>query len=124
MQSLFVQVRKLVVHEANIEWKNKQALTSLIVYALSSIFISYLSFRQSLDPTTWNALFWIIMLFAATNAVAKSFLQESKGLQFYHYTLLNPRAVIISKNIYNTVLLTGLGLMNYACYSVLFDTTI
>ena len=122
MQSFVKQVGKLVAHEAGVEWKNKQALTSLIVYALSSIFITYLCFRQNIDPITWNALFWIIMLFAATNAVAKSFLQESKGLQFYHYTLLNPRAVILAKNIYNTLLLSGLGFLNYLCYSVLFDT--
>jgi len=106
------------------ELKNKQALGSLVVYSVASIYITYLSFRQSIDPTTWNALFWIIMLFAATNAVAKSFLQESRGLQFYYYSLLNPRAVILSKIIYNFFLLTGLGMINYGCYTLLFNTPV
>ncbi len=124
MQLLFSQVKRLILHEIRLELKNKQALGSLVIYSLASIYISYLSFRQNIDPITWNALFWIIMLFAATNAVAKSFLQESRGLQFYYYTLLNPRAVILSKITYNVILLTGLGMLNYCCYSVLFNSPV
>lgn len=72
--------KALLDHEIKLEFRNKQALTSLLIYSISSIYISYLSYRQQLDPITWNALFWIIMLFAATNAIARSFLHESRGL--------------------------------------------
>jgi heme exporter protein B len=64
------------------------------------------------------------MLFAATNAVAKSFLSESKGLQLYYYTLLAPRKVILAKTAYNSLLLICVGIINYICYSVLFETII
>lgn len=124
MQLLMRQVKQLILHEIRIELKNKQALGSLVVYSVSSIYISYLAFRQNIDPITWNALFWIIMLFAATNAVAKSFLQESKGIQLYYYTLLNARAVILAKIIYNILLLTTLGFLNFLCYWILFNTVI
>ncbi|CAN5447148.1 heme exporter protein CcmB [soil metagenome] len=124
MKQLSSQVNKLILHEIRIEWKSRQAFTSIIVYSLASIYITYLCFRQGIDPITWNALFWIILLFAATNAVAKSFLQESRGLQFYYYTLLNPRAVILSKTIYNVLLLVILGMINFACYAILFEIPI
>ena len=47
-----------------------------------------LSYRQaSLKNEIWNALFWIVQLFVSVNAVAKSFLQDSKGRMLYYYTI-------------------------------------
>ncbi|MBL7923608.1 MAG: heme exporter protein CcmB [Bacteroidia bacterium] len=117
----FSQYFRLLKHEMTLEFKNRQALTSLLVYSLATIFISYLSYRQKLDPVSWNALFWIIMLFAATNAIARSFLQESRGLQLYHYTLLEPSLVILAKTSYNIILLAFLGFSNLFVFSVFFE---
>jgi len=114
----------LVRHEARSEFRNKQALTGLLVYSVSSIFITYLCFRYRVDPLTWNALYWVIMLFAATNAVARSFLQESRGLQLYYYTLLNPAEVILAKTTCNFFLLLGLGGINTFVFSVFFSLEI
>lgn len=114
----------LVRHEARTELRNRQALTGLLVYSVSSIFITYLCFRYKVDPLTWNALYWVIMLFAATNAVARSFLQESRGLQLYYYTLLNPAQVILAKTTSNFFLLLGLGVINTLVFSVFFNLEI
>lgn len=111
----------LLKHEIRLEFKNHQAMTSLLIYSLATIFIAYISYRQSLDPVTWNALFWIIMLFAATNAIARSFLQESRGLQLFHYTLMNPAAVILAKTTYNVLILLILGIINFAAFSLFFS---
>ncbi len=124
MNSSFKQYYHLVRHEFNIELKNKQAFTSLLVYSLASIFISYLSYSQRLDPVSWNALFWIIMLFAATNAIARSFLQESRGIQLFHYLLMRPANVILAKTTYNILLLTLLGTVNLLAFSVVFNLPI
>lgn len=96
----------------------------LVVYSLSTIYISFLSYRQTLDPVTWNALFWIVMLFAATNAIARSFLQDSRGLQLYYYTLIDPAVLIMARTAHSIVLLAFIGLVNYLTYSVLFELEI
>ncbi len=124
MNFSFSQYLKLIRHEFSLEMKNKQALTSLLVYSLASIYISYLSYSQKLDPVSWNALFWIIMLFAATNAIARSFLQESRGIQLFHYILMSPVNVILAKTSYNILLLMLLGLVNLAAFSVFFELPI
>ena len=80
-------------------------------------FLSFVSLRG----VTWNALFWIIMLFASINAVSKSFLQESKGRQLYIYTIASPLALIISKTIYNVFLMLLLTLIALAFYTLVFD---
>ena len=79
------QVKQLIIKEMLLEWRSKYALNGVLLYVVSTVFVCYLSFI-SIEKLTWNALFWIIMLFASINAVSKSFLQESKGLHLYIYT--------------------------------------
>jgi heme exporter protein B len=108
----------LVKKEITLEWRNKYALNGIIIYVISTVFICYLSFKEIIDPATWNALFWIIMLFASVNAVAKSFLQESRGRQLYFYSVLDPHAVILSKILYNILLLSVLAFINLFFYTL------
>lgn len=117
--NLFSQVRVLLHKEIVLEWRSKYALNGILLYVVSTIFVCYLSFRQ-IDPITWNALFWIIMLFASINAISKSFAQESKGRQLYYYTIASPQAIIISKIIYNVMLMLLLSAIALLVYSVVF----
>ena len=90
-----------------------------MLYCAATIFISYLSFRQSIDAVTWNALFWIIMLFASVNALAKSFLTESRGMQLYFYTLVSAPVYYLSKLFYGIVLMLLLSVISLFIYSSL-----
>jgi heme exporter protein B len=109
----------LVKKELLLEIRHQSGFGGVIVYSLSSIYICYLVFRQSIDVPVWNALLWIIILFAATNAIARSFLGESRERQLFYYTLLDPRAVIISKSIYNFLFLLVVTLINLGAFSIL-----
>ncbi len=116
---LFHQIKCLVAKEIKLEIRNKYALGGILLYVVSTIFVSYLSFKKVINPSTWNALFWIILLFASINGVAKSFLIETKGKLIYLYTLVSPQAVILSKIIYNSLLiivLSGLCLLVYSIF--------
>lgn len=115
---------KLLTHELKLELRNRQALMGVFIYSLSTIYITYLSYRQTLDPVTWNALFWIILLFAATNAVARSFLQDSRGLQLYYYTLIPASVLIMARILHNILLLSLIAIVNVLCYSLLFELPI
>lgn len=99
--------------------RNKYALGGILLYVVSTVFVCYLSFKKIIDPRTWNALFWIILLFASINAVAKSFISETRGKLLYLYTLVSPQAVILSKIIYNSfllILLSSLCLFVYTLF--------
>jgi heme exporter protein B len=114
------QVKQLIRKEMLLEWRSKYALNGVLLYVVSTVFVCFLSF-VSIEKLTWNALFWIIMLFASINAVAKSFLQESKGRHLYIYTLVSPTALIIAKTIYNSLLMIGLTLIALLFYCLVFD---
>jgi heme exporter protein B len=114
------QVQQLVKKEILLEWRSKYALNGVLLYVVSTVFVCYLSFISVPNPLTWNALFWIIMLFASINAVAKSFLQESRGRHLYIFTLVSPVALIIAKTIYNSMLMMVLTLIALAFYCLVF----
>ena len=118
--NLASQVKYLLKKELLLEWRSKYALNGVLLYVVSTIFVCFLSF-VSVVSLTWNALFWIIMLFASINAVSKSFLQESKGRQLYIYTIASPFALIISKTIYNIMLMMVLTLIALCFYMLVFD---
>ncbi len=117
---LIHQVKHLVKKELVLEWRSKYALNGVLLYVVSTVFVCFLSF-VSVIPITWNALFWIIMLFASINAVSKGFLQESKGRQLYIYTLASPLALIISKTIYNVLLMMVLTIIALFFYMLVFS---
>lgn len=113
------QTISLIQKEFILEFRQKYALGAIVLYAVSTVYICYLAFKQIDSKTTWNALFWIIELFAATNAVSKSFGGETKEVQLYTYTLASPGAVILSKIFYNILLTIVLTLVTILVYSVL-----
>jgi len=115
------QVQQLVIKEMRLEWRSKYALNGVLLYVVSTVFVCYMSFISMPEKLTWNALFWIIMLFASINAVAKSFLQESRGRHLYMYTLVSPVALIMAKTIYNSLLMIGLTLVALLFYCLVFD---
>lgn len=93
-----------------LEWRKKYSFYGILLYLASAVFMINLLIDHP-ESETWNVLFWIILLFVSVNAVAKSFLQESKARQLYYYTILNPRHVILSKLIYNAVLMLIMSLI-------------
>ncbi len=103
----------LVRKEVILEFRQLFAFNGVLLYLVSTVFVCYLSFQGTIDIATWNALFWIIMLFVAINAVLKSFMQEHEGRLLYYYCLASPQSVITAKIIYNAglmVILSFLGL--------------
>lgn len=114
--NLIHEVGYLLRKEAVLEFRVTYAISGILLYVFSTVFIVYTSFIQ-VQPQVWNALFWIIMLFASVNAIVKSFVQENSARQLYYYSLVNPTAVILSKVLYNIVLLLVLSLLIWAAFS-------
>ena len=121
------EIWTLVKKELLIELRMKYAISGMILYLISSIFIGYITFsigKASLNIPTWNVLFWIIMLFVATNSIAKSFIQESKERLLYYYTIANPQSIIISKVIFNCLLMLFLVLVGFVIYIILLGNPV
>lgn len=128
---LYSQTVNLLKKEILLEWRSKYAFNGVLLYVVSTVFICYISFN--LNPgfqkmqgyaIVWNILFWIIILFASVNAIAKSFMQESKARLLYYYSIASPQAIILSKTIYNIVLMSLLSALALVVYLLFFPNNV
>lgn len=114
MQQFWVLLR----HEMLLEWRQRNALGGMLLYVVSTVFVAYMTFKV-VPALSWIALYWVMLLFAATNAVAKSFMQHSAGRLLYYYSLVHPLQLLLAKMLYNFILLTVIHLLTTAIMSLL-----
>jgi len=114
IKSIFALLKKDLL----LEFRQQHSFYGILLYIASTIFVLYLSINNP-EGDVWNGLFWIIQLFVCVNAVAKSFLQESKGRMLYFYTISGAKEFIIAKLIYNILLMLIMSLLSLGLFFIL-----
>lgn len=100
-----------------LEMRQQYAFYGVILYVAATIYVLFLTLGDNADSVTWNALFWVTQLFVCINAVAKSFLQESRGRMLYFYSIANPAEYMMAKLLYNLVLMTIMNFVNLILFT-------
>ncbi|WP_430900576.1 MULTISPECIES: heme exporter protein CcmB [unclassified Paraflavitalea] len=101
-----------------LEIRQQYTLYGILLYIASTIFVLNLA-MGSPDDKVWNGLFWIIQLFICVNAVAKSFLQESRGRMLYFYTIAGAPHFILAKLLFNSVLMMAMSIISMLLFALL-----
>lgn len=101
-----------------LELRQQHSFYGILLYVASTIFVLKLSINDP-EAEVWNGLFWVIQLFVCVNAVAKSFLQESRGRMLYFYSISGAKEFIIAKLIYNIILMLIMSLLSLGLFFVL-----
>lgn len=116
----------LLQKEISLEWRQKYAISGILLYVISSTFVVYTAIGEKLESmkVVWGALFWVVVVFASVNAITKSFVQENTDRQLYYYTLAKPSAIILSKIIYNTLLLVLIISLAYGAFGIFLGNPI
>lgn len=120
-------MKELLLYQFRSEFRKKSIFFSLVLYLVSLVFINYLALgiqNRSLAPGIWSALFWMALLSALVNAIAKSFIHDRSGTTTYLYTLASPEQIILSKIIYGFVLCTGISLAGYLFFALWLNNPI
>src|SRR5580658_7559666 len=86
----------LVKKDLLLEVRQQYTFYGVLLYIASTTFVLYLAMGEP-DTEVWNGLFWMIQLFVCVNAVAKSFLAESKGRMLYFYSIAGGRDFMFAK---------------------------
>lgn len=118
------QITGIVKKEFTQDFRQKSFLAGILLYVAATIYICYLSFRSVMHPPTWNALLWIILVFAGINAVSKSFMGESKARHLYYYSLCKPQVFLLGKLIYSTILMTVLSFVSFFFYAIFISNLV
>jgi heme exporter protein B len=108
----------LVKKDLLLEIRQQYSLYGVLLYVAATIFVVYLIAGQP-EPDIWNALFWVVQLFVCVNGVAKSFLQEQKGRLLYFYSIAGARDFIVSKLIFNVILMLVMSLLSLGIFTLL-----
>src|SRR5665213_931168 len=106
-----------------LELRQKHTFFGILLYVASTIFVLYLAMGQP-ESTVYNGLFWMIQLFVCINAVAKSFLQESKGRMLYFFSVTSPVNFIIAKLIYSTIVMLVMVFLSLVLFWILLGNPI
>lgn len=118
---MYKQIATLLVKDFKSEFRQKATLNGILLYVVSTVFIAYQVFTSIPELSTWVALFWIILVFAATNASINSFKAESNQAYFYYYSCCSASSIILSKLIFNTCLLLIIAFLTFGLFILLFN---
>lgn len=119
MKKIFALLKKDLL----LEFRQQHSFYGILLYVASTIFVLYLAMGQPEDMV-WNGLFWMIQLFICVNGVAKSFLQESRGRMLYYYSIAGARDFILSKLLFNTLLMAVLSLLCWLLFGILLGNPV
>jgi len=112
------KIVSLIKKDLLLEIRQQYTFYGVLLYVASTIFVVYLIMGQP-EEEVWNALFWVIQLFVCVNAVAKSFLQDSKGRMLYYYSIAGAKDFIISKLVFNALLMMLMSLLSLLIFMLL-----
>jgi heme exporter protein B len=101
-----------------LEIRQQYTFYGILLYVASTIFVLYLSMKQP-EPELWNGLFWMMLLFICVNAVAKSFLAESRGRMLYYYSVAGSGDFILAKLLFNALFMIGMSVISMILFSIL-----
>jgi heme exporter protein B len=100
-----------------LEIRQQYTFYGVLLYIGATIFVLFMAIEEP-DTNVWNGLFWVTQLFICINAVAKSFLQESKGRMLYFYSIAGPRDFILAKLFFNSLLMLFMSLLSLLLFSM------
>ena len=112
------RIISLIKKDFLLETRQQYTLYGILLYVASTIFVVYLSMDRP-EEKVWNGLFWVLQLFVCINAVAKSFLQESRGRMLYFYSIAGASDFVVSKLLFNALLMIVMSLLSLAVFTVL-----
>ena len=110
------QTIAIIQRELRHELRSRRSWLAILLYIGSTVYITYLAFQHDLEPVTWNALFWILIIFISMFAASGSFAGR-EGEMLYIYTLVSPSRFIMARLLYNGVFMLCVSLAAYLGYS-------
>jgi heme exporter protein B len=116
MKSILAIVQK----EFKMELRQKSTLMGVFLYLFSIVLLIY-SMQGSMEPIVWNTFLWVTALFITMNAVAKSFIGESKNEWQYNFTIYHPAQFLLGKLLYSALMMLLVGGISLLTFRIFFS---
>ena len=106
-----------------LEVRQQYSFYGILLYIIATVFVLYMAVQEP-EAKVWNGLFWVIQLFICINAVAKSFLQESRGRMLYFYSIAGPRDFVLAKLLFNSLLMLLMSFLSLLLFSLFLGSPV
>jgi heme exporter protein B len=113
------QIYTLFKKDLLLEIRQQYSFYGILLYIGATVFVLFMAVDEP-ESRVWNGLFWVIQLFICINAVAKSFLQESKGRMLYFYSISSPGSFVMAKLLFNSGLMLLMSLLSLLLFTMFF----
>ena len=113
----------LIKKDLLLEVRQQYSFYGILLYVVATIFVLYMTIQEP-EAKVWNGLFWVIQLFICINAVAKSFLQETRGRMLYFYSIVNPRDFVLAKLVFNSLLMLLMSVLSIILFTLFLGNPI
>ncbi len=115
------QILKLLRTDFRIEWREKHQFFSLLLYITSSSFIAYMMLKSDVAPRISISVFWIVLGFGAVTITSRSLIRETSHRFVFYYQMTPPTLLIVSKILFNCILLTIISWFTAWLFDLLFQ---
>ena len=113
----FHHILTLFKKDVLLEIRQQYSFYGILLYIGATIFVLFNAVDEP-ESKVWNGLFWVIQLFICINAVAKSFLQESKGRMLYFYSIASPSSFVLAKLLFNSLLMLVMSMLSLLLFAL------
>ena len=108
----------LTRHAFQMEFRKKNGLAGLILFAISSVYTCYQVAGSRADADAWNALAWVVLLFSAFYAVSKPWPEDSPEMRTYLVHVVKPQEWILARITFFSLLLSGLTCIVFMAFTL------
>lgn len=116
-------ISTLLKKDLLLEVRQQYSFYGILLYVGATVLVLQMAISEP-ESKVWNGLFWVIQLFICINAVAKSFLQESRGRMLYFYTIASPADFVLAKLLFNTILIFVMSLLSLLLFSLFLGSPV
>jgi heme exporter protein B len=110
-------IATLLKKDLLLEVRQQYSFYGILLYIGATIFVLFMAIDEP-ESKVWSGLFWVIQLFICINAVAKSFLQESRGRMLYFYSISSPVSFVLAKLLFNTIIMLAMSLLSLFLFTL------
>ena len=114
--SALSNIRFLLQHAIRVELRNRHGIAGLLVFAVAAVYTCYQATGTHAEQESWNALAWVVLLFAGFNAVSKPWADDNEGVRAFLVHTVRPQDWLIARTLYYMLLLGTVSTVTFAAF--------
>lgn len=99
----------LIRHHFKMELRNAHSISSLVLFALASVYTAFQVIQGEAKPETWNAMAWLILLFTSFNSASRPMAEDNSSVITYLHWTVPPKVLIVARTIHQSLIMTALS---------------